>query len=260
LFVRYLREAGVTTVVRKVEPVTPEDLCSVHSSKYVKDVLGLRRNNGFGTRDKAACESFLYTNGSIVSATLWALTTKRNACSPTSGFHHAGYEYGGGFCTFNGLALATSVARSHGKRVAILDCDAHYGDGTEDIFKEKGWDEGHITFGARFFEGAVPPKVFSKWLKSSLDSLLDDLPDVLLYQAGADPHVDDPLGGMLTSSQMYERDKLVFETARERGVPVVWNLAGGYQTPIEKVLELHLTTARFSMMYGKIGKHKKNHL
>ena len=83
---------------------------------------------------------------------------------------------------------------------------------------------------------------------------------MILYQAGADPHVDDPLGGMLTSSQMYERDKLVFETARERGVPVVWNLAGGYQTPIEKVLELHLTTAKLSMVYGKIGKHKKNPL
>ena len=41
LFVRHLREAGVTTVVRKVEPVTPEDLCSVHSSKYVRDVLEL---------------------------------------------------------------------------------------------------------------------------------------------------------------------------------------------------------------------------
>ncbi len=53
--------------------------------------------------------------------------------------------------------------------------------------------------------------------------------DVLLYQAGADPHIDDPLGGWLTTEQLRERDRSVFQTCRERGIPVAWNLAGGYQ-------------------------------
>ena len=66
--------------------------------------------------------------------------------------------------------------------------------------------------------------------------------DIVLYQAGADPHVDDPFGGYLTTSQMRRRDKLVFETANKLGVPLVWNLAGGYQQPIDKVLELHNNT------------------
>ena len=68
--------------------------------------------------------------------------------------------------------------------------------------------------------------------------------DVILYQAGADPHIDDPLGGWLTTEQLYERDLLVFQAAAELGIPVAWNLAGGYQTPLSKVLRIHDGTMR----------------
>lgn len=65
----------------------------------------------------------------------------------------------------------------------------------------------------------------------------------MLYQAGADPHVNDPLGGWMTTAQLYERDVIVFETAREMGLPVVFNLAGGYQRDedggIRPVLDIH---------------------
>ena len=67
---------------------------------------------------------------------------------------------------------------------------------------------------------------------------------MILYQAGADPHIDDPLGGWLTTRQLLERDRLVFEAAADLGIPVAWNLAGGYQTPLRKVLEIHDNTMR----------------
>jgi len=71
--------------------------------------------------------------------------------------------------------------------------------------------------------------------------------DVVLYQAGADPHVDDPLGGWLTTEQLRRRDARVFQTFARLGVPVAWNLAGGYQREpdgsIPKVLEIHDNTA-----------------
>ena len=66
--------------------------------------------------------------------------------------------------------------------------------------------------------------------------------DVLIYQAGADCHIDDPLGGRFTSEQLALRDRVVFETAKELGLPVAWNLAGGYQEPIEKVIAIHRNT------------------
>jgi len=68
----------------------------------------------------------------------------------------------------------------------------------------------------------------------------------LLYQAGADAHIDDPLGGWLTTAQMRQRDALVFEAALGYGIPVVWNLAGGYQRDadggIGPVLAIHRAT------------------
>jgi acetoin utilization deacetylase AcuC-like enzyme len=67
---------------------------------------------------------------------------------------------------------------------------------------------------------------------------------VVLYQAGADPHIDDPLGGFLTTSQMAMRDWKVFQGLKERGIAVAWNLAGGYQSPLSKVVQLHLNTMR----------------
>lgn len=70
--------------------------------------------------------------------------------------------------------------------------------------------------------------------------------DVLLYQAGADAHIKDPLGGWMTSSQLEERDRIVFETTAKIGLPVAWNLAGGYQVDVNggiaPVLEIHRRT------------------
>ena len=50
------------------------------------------------------------------------------------------------------------------------------------------------------------------------------------------------LGGWLTTQQLHKRDRLVFETAAELRIPVAWNLAGGYQTPLRKVLKIHDNT------------------
>ena len=75
--------------------------------------------------------------------------------------------------------------------------------------------------------------------------------DVVLYQAGADPHVNDPLGGMMTTDELRRRDELVFETCDALGLPVAWNLAGGYQVEadgsIPAVLEIHENTLRAAL-------------
>ena len=57
-------------------------------------------------------------------------------------------------------------------------------------------------------------------------------------------HVDDPLGGVLTTEQMVERDRIVFAAARASETPIAWNLAGGYQEPLAKVVGLHVNTLR----------------
>ena len=79
--------------------------------------------------------------------------------------------------------------------------------------------------------------------------------DFVLYQAGADPHIDDPLGGWLTTKKMKERDMLVFSVAKRIGVPIAWNLAGGYQQDedggIRPVLDIHDNTMKeCAAIYG----------
>jgi acetoin utilization deacetylase AcuC-like enzyme len=82
--------------------------------------------------------------------------------------------------------------------------------------------------------------------------------DLLLYQAGADPHIDDPLGGWMSTAQLAQRDRIVFETAAEMGFPVAWNLAGGYQRDasggIEPVLQIHRNTMQACVaVHGAAG-------
>ena len=54
--------------------------------------------------------------------------------------------------------------------------------------------------------------------------------------------MNDPLGGFLTTEQLLERDRLVFRSTALHGIPVVWNLAGGYQHPVAKVIAIHANT------------------
>lgn len=229
-------------VIQGFDPINAEDLYQIHARTYVDAVFSLCESNGFGTFDVDVNRSLLHTCGSFLAATSYALDTGDVAVSPTSGFHHAGYDHGGGFCTFNGLALAAKYVSKQGKRTAILDCDQHYGDGTDDILRSIALPGvKHCSMGEFYHQPRDAGDYLAKLVELHDSHWLDGV-DVLLYQAGADCHVDDPLGGVLTTKQMRQRDLLVFSMAAARRVPVVWNLAGGYQKPVSKVVELHSNT------------------
>jgi len=226
------------------EPLTREDLALAHDRRHVDAVLDLQRSNGFGNRSVAVAASLPYTTGSFYAAARHAWLTKESVASPTSGFHHAGYDDVGGFCTFNGLMIAAQKLRKEGaKNVGILDLDCHYGNGTDNIIRRLELENVivHYTFGGE----RISRRNAERWLNELPAILARFAPcDVVLYQAGADPHVDDPLGGVLTTEQLYERDFVVFKTLNDLKAPVAWNLAGGYQTPIRKVLDIHDNTLR----------------
>lgn len=245
-------DQGMSIDVRGFDPIDPGDLQLAHDPGYVTGVLEGSRLTGFGVASRAIANSLLYTNGSMLAAARHACSGRAPiVCSPTSGFHHAGWASGGGYCTFNGLVVTALKLMRDGAadRVAILDLDMHYGNGTDDILgRLEPRRIAHYTAGRDHFK----PEQAKPFL-AGLPSLVRDLcrgdigpVDVLLYQAGADPHIDDPLGGWLTGAQLRERDALVFEACRGLGVPVVWNLAGGYQTDsaggISPVLAIHRAT------------------
>lgn len=237
------------------DSISRDTIALAHDPKYVADVLSLRVNNGFDERSRSVAESLPFTSGSLLAACLHVLgepdkwsARSRIACSPSSGFHHAHFASGYGFCTFNGLMVAAVELKRRGliDRVLILDCDQHYGDGTQDIIDRLGIDwVTNVTHGGHAFGSyrnkAQMIEFITEWLPQ-----FPGPRNIVIYQAGADCHVDDPLGGFLTTEDMRERDELVFNLAVAHRVPLVWNLAGGYRRDlkgsIRPVLDLHRNT------------------
>lgn len=235
---------GIALAFARFDPVSPAQLCLAHASVYVEGILSGQVSNGFGNRSMAVANALPWTSGAMLAAAREAIANGRVAVAPVSGFHHARHGAAAGFCTFNGLIVAARALQSEGlaRRVGILDFDQHYGDGTDQILRHLGLqDIAHYTAGAEY--GA--PEQAASFL-AAIPALMQRFADcdVLLYQAGADPHIDDPLGGWLTDEELAERDHRVFETCRALGLPVAWNLAGGYQTPLRKVLDIHDATLR----------------
>ena len=243
------KRRGFPIEIHEPAPVTVDELSRIHDRRHVVAILAGKAENGFGNRSREVAASLPFTSGSMLSAARHVLRHGGVAAAPSSGFHHAGYNYTAGFCTFNGLMVTAAALLAAGlvRRILILDCDMHFGDGTEEIIERLGARDwvSHFTAGAHFHS---PEQVgaFFKRLVKVLEEARDC--DLILYQAGADSHVDDPLGGWLETSQLLRRDRIVFEQAARMGIPLVWNLAGGYQVEadgsIPRVLEIHDNTVR----------------
>jgi acetoin utilization deacetylase AcuC-like enzyme len=237
---------GLPIELRSFDPVDEATLALAHDPRHVHGVLACEVSNGFGNRKPEVAASLPYTSGAMLAAAREALANGQVACAPVSGFHHAGYAQAHGFCTFNGLMVAAMALHREGRvqRVAILDLDQHWGDGTHDILQrlEIRW----VVHSSSKADLGVHPdaRSYLRRLPGIVGSFHDC--DLLLYQAGADAHVDDPLGGWMDDEQLAERDRIVFEVAATIGVPVAWNLAGGYQKTadggIEPVLAIHRRT------------------
>ena len=247
-FVEFINKDQRHTLHR-FEPIVKRGLYLAHTTQYVDLVFEGVEPNGFDNFDPRVPTSTLYTVGSLVAACLARPTLKGSICSPTSGFHHAGHDFGGGFCTFNGLMVAAiKYLDAHpGSTVGILDCDVHFGNGTADILSklpEYAKRIQHFTVGKENF-GDDDGLGFFPWLKKAIRSLQSC--DLVIYQAGADQALGDPLGGYLGMVEYSLRDQTVFSTLGDK---IVWNLAGGYQKDaqggISKVLHLHSITARYS--------------
>jgi acetoin utilization deacetylase AcuC-like enzyme len=177
------------------------------------------------------------------------------------GTHHAFADHGEGYCVFNDHAVAVRLLQLEGRidRAVVVDLDVHQGNGTARIFAA---DDSVFTFsmhGARNYpfrkqrssldvdlpdgcEDAEYLALLARYLPESLDAARADL---LLYQGGVDPLAQDALGRLgLTHQGLRTRDRMVLSAARDRGLPVVLTLGGGYAKPLEASVEAHCGTYR----------------
>jgi acetoin utilization deacetylase AcuC-like enzyme len=250
---RALRESTLPLDWVAPEPATRADLHRTHDPDFVDAVLACKRTSAFGTLSEELARSLPYTCGAVYTSALLALEHGLST-SLTCGFHHAQYDRPRSYCTFNGLVVASQrlLVEARVQRIAILDCDYHYGDGTDALIQRHGLGQQilHESLGRRF-RAKSDARAYLKTL-AGLDALFGEFaPEVILYQAGVDVHLEDPLGGMLTTEEMHERDRLVFGYAHNAGIPVAWNLAGGYQVEPDgthpKMVSLHLNTFRAAL-------------
>ena len=238
------------------QPLSAEQFGVAHDPDFVADVLSCRSANGFGNKSPAVAAALPWTNGAMLSAAREALKNKIGAIAPCSGFHHAGYDFAGGYCTFNGLMVTAAALLAEGKasKVGILDFDQHWGNGTQDIIDRLNLGKEVMHYSPKSeFSRPARAEAFLAAIPKILERFADC--DLMLYQAGADPHIDDPLGGWLSTDQLYRRDRVVFEGLSRLDIPVAWNLAGGYQFDeaggIRPVLDIHDNTlVAFVEAYG----------
>lgn len=240
------KNLGIPFHVESFSPLTSDDIALAHDREYVDGVLSCTLMNGYGNRSPELASALPWVSGSMVAAALHSFISNEVSFSPTSGAHHACYANGGDYCTFNFLAIAAiKVHQAGASRVGILDLDYHYGNGTDDIIEKL-----NLSYIRHYSSGRNPenrPAYAELWLKqlSGIVEKFNDC-DLIIYNAGVDSHINDPLGGNLTSEQMARRDRMVFEVARGIGVPICTSLAGGYQVAfdgtIDPVLRLHDTT------------------
>lgn len=123
------------------EPLTDDLLLTIHAKEYL-DAVRRISETGLG-EISIDTPGFLgiYENASITSgATVTGVRAVSSGkvdhfLSPTGGFHHAKFEWGGGFCIFNDVAAAAFELKSLGhQRILIADFDVHHGNGTQTYF------------------------------------------------------------------------------------------------------------------------------
>lgn len=262
-------------------PVPWSDLEVVHDPEYLAALesgtpIHLATGAGLGW-DEAYSLAVRWSTGGLCEAVLEALRSGRNAGTLSSGLHHAHRSHGKGFCSLNGLALAAVLAVKDGaRRVLILDLDAHCGGGTAEIIT--GWpqieqvdvsvvpfDLYESTEQSRLIlvTGIRSGEEYLDVVRRALDEIGDPSSiDVLVYNAGMDPHGEAGGVSVVDREILRRREDMVFDWARENGVPVAWTIAGGYTSTefsMDDLVDLHRMTIEASAAHANSGHHISGH-
>ncbi|MCX6551303.1 MAG: hypothetical protein NTY02_09930 [Acidobacteria bacterium] len=236
------------------------DMAAVHDPAYVDAVRTGQPRRLAESQGFRWSPAFAAAAARIWSAHAWACRlarTEGTVVHPVSGAHHARRNSGSGYCTFNFLAGAARQAADENRGpVAVIDLDAHPGDGTYALLKDDprvalfdiaGSAWGCTGDGVRIVYHEVANAAEYRAALATLPRFLDRVRPVLVqYQAGMDPFEDDRVGGIdgVTRTFLAWRDRFVLRELAARGIPTVVNLAGGYIRDVTP--RLHVQTIRIA--------------
>src|SRR5262245_37663493 len=265
-----LREDGTVTDATRLSPgpATEEAVRRVHTADYVSRFVAgeltarEQRRLGFPW-SPALCRRALYATGGTLMAAGCALADGI-AANLAGGSHHAFPDHGEGYCAFHDMAVAIRALRAAGpdRRVAIVDCDVHQGNGSAAIL---GDDPRVFTFSIHCQSNYPSEKVpgsrdvglpdgvedaaYLARLEVELDHLWSDFrPQMVFYQAGVDPLGGDRLGRLrLTRDGLRRRDAAVLRRCLATDTPVLILLGGGYAATVDETADAHADTIRAAL-------------
>ncbi len=255
-----LIESGVPIDWHAPVPMPTLWLEAVHDADYVAEVAAAQvpphkeRRIGFKVSPLVARRARLVPGGTWLAAML--ALERGFAVNNAGGSHHALADTGAGYCVFNDLAIASTrlVEEGQARRVMIVDCDVHQGDGTAaltagrpeiatySIHADKNFParKARSTLDVALADG-VGDDEYRATLQSTLVPMIDQFaPDIILYQAGVDPFGGDKLGRLaLTAKGLERRDTFIAALAIERSIPLASTLGGGYGVDAKEVAYRH---------------------
>jgi acetoin utilization protein AcuC len=226
-FIELLGRTGLGDRCEFKTPIsaTDEQLELIHTKEYLAQVSSLEKTGGMLTMDTPVTRDAVAVQKLVAGAGIQAAELLMSDVYETAhtfgGFHHAGRDYGEGFCLYNDVAIAAKVLiKEHGlKRLLIIDTDAHQGNGTMDIFYEdprvlfvslhqdprtlypgKGftWEIGRAEGRGYTVNIPMPPHSGIKQYEYVFDSLISPLakdfkPEIVIRNGGSDPYIGDEL-------------------------------------------------------------------
>ena len=250
------------------EAATDEQILRVHDAGYLERVatgqLAPKESRRIGLPwSPELVERSRRAAGGTIGACRAALTGGV-AVNLSGGTHHSFSDHGEGFCVFNDCAIAVRALQAERlvRRVVIIDCDVHQGNGTAAIFSG---DTTVFTFsihGAKNFpfhkehsdldlelDDGTGDAAYLTALRSGLERVRGEAGvDLAIYLAGADPYEGDTLGRLSVSpAGLAERDRAVFEVCRQAGWPVAVVMGGGYGRQIQDTVDIHFETVRIAL-------------
>lgn len=248
--------------------VCPDDVILLtHSMDYLQKLANNtlsaaeQRRIGFPQSPQLTQRELIITQGTIDCC--FHAFENGVALNVAGGTHHAFRDRGEGFCLLNDFAVAANFLL-HQKRVAnilIADLDVHQGNGTaalfagvENVFTFSMHGRNNYPFHKEKsdldveLEDGTNTAQYLHLLHQHLPTLLDkQKPEIVFYLSGVDVLDTDKFGKLkVTPEGCKERDRLVFQWLRQRNIPCVVSMGGGYSPQVKTIVEAHCNTFRMA--------------
>lgn len=247
------------------EPTAEENILTTHDKHYWQQLKTLtlphaaQRRIGFPLDAQLVEREIRIVQGTIDGA----IYAQQNgiAFNVAGGTHHAGSNWGEGFCLLNDQAIAANYLLNHklANRILIIDLDVHQGNGTAEIFEKEDrvftfsmHGDKNFPFRKEKSDLDIPladdtgDEEFLTVLQKSLPLIIQKhQPGFVFYLSGVDVLQSDKLGKLSLSKQACkQRDQIVFETCLKHGLPLQVSMGGGYSEDIKIIVDAHCNTFR----------------